>query len=129
MANPRQRNKAKSSRTQKPSLNAKRRMHQKLRKAPPLKGPEVLQERWDKKKTVFQKYVFSVLVKAPSITLLIAFIRTVTPLSAFSHLSPSLRALPLLDLSVLSSPKYQKRLKSGMSRLGLVKLLGMKKGM
>ncbi|OWZ56056.1 nucleolar protein 16 [Cryptococcus neoformans] len=56
MANPRQRNKAKSSRTQKPSLNAKRRMHQKLRKAPPLKGPEVLQERWDKKKTVFQNY-------------------------------------------------------------------------
>ncbi|OWZ62724.1 nucleolar protein 16 [Cryptococcus neoformans] len=56
MANPRQRNKAKSSRTQKPSLNAKKRMHQKLRKVPPLKGPEVLQERWDKKKTVFQNY-------------------------------------------------------------------------
>ncbi|KIR67444.1 nucleolar protein 16 [Cryptococcus bacillisporus CA1873] len=56
MANPRQRNKAKSSRSHKPSLNAKRRMHQKLRKAPPLKGPEVLQEKWDKKKTVFQNY-------------------------------------------------------------------------
>nr|ODO02681.1 nucleolar protein 16 [Cryptococcus depauperatus CBS 7855] len=56
MANPRQRNKAKSSRTSKPSLNSKRRMHQKLRKAPPLKGPEVLQDKWDKKKTVFQNY-------------------------------------------------------------------------
>ncbi|ODO07619.1 nucleolar protein 16 [Cryptococcus wingfieldii CBS 7118] len=56
MANPRQRNKAKSSRSHKPSLAAKRRMHQKLRKAPPLKGPEVLQDKWDKKKTVFQNY-------------------------------------------------------------------------
>ncbi|WOO82677.1 Nucleolar protein 16 [Vanrija pseudolonga] len=56
MANPRQRSKAKSHRSTKPSLNQKRRMHQKLRKAPPLKGPEALQEAWDKKKTVFQNY-------------------------------------------------------------------------
>jgi len=55
MANPRQRNKARSSKTTKPSLNMKRRMHQKARRAPPLKGPEVLQGQWDKKKTVFQK--------------------------------------------------------------------------
>lgn len=55
MANPRQRNKARSSKTTKPSLNMKRRMHQKARRAPPLKGPEVLQAQWDKKKTVFQK--------------------------------------------------------------------------
>ncbi|TXT10757.1 hypothetical protein VHUM_02262 [Vanrija humicola] len=56
MANPRQRSKAKSHRSTKPSANQKRRIHQKLRKAPPLKGPEALQEAWDKKKTVFQNY-------------------------------------------------------------------------
>ncbi|KAL1409054.1 Nucleolar protein 16 [Vanrija albida] len=56
MANPRQRSKAKSHKSTKPSLNQKRRIHQKLRKAPPLKGPEALQEAWDKKKTVFQNY-------------------------------------------------------------------------
>ncbi|WVQ99834.1 nucleolar protein 16 [Kwoniella sp. CBS 9459] len=56
MANPRQRNKAKSHKSHGPSSNSIRRMHQKLRKAPPLKGPEVLQESWDKKKTVFQNY-------------------------------------------------------------------------
>lgn len=57
MANPRQRSKAKSHKHTKPSLHEKRRLHQKLRRAPPLKGPEVLQHGWDKKKTVFQKYV------------------------------------------------------------------------
>jgi nucleolar protein 16 len=55
MANPRQRSKARSHKSTKPSLNSKRRMHQKLRRAPPLKGPEVLQKGWDKHKTVFQK--------------------------------------------------------------------------
>jgi len=55
MANPRQRNKARSHKRTEPSSNLKRRMHHKLRKAPPLKGPEVLQQQWDKKKTVFQK--------------------------------------------------------------------------
>lgn len=57
MANPRQRNKARSHKSHKPSANSVRRIHQKLRKAPPLKGPEVLQESWDSKRTVFQKYV------------------------------------------------------------------------
>lgn len=57
MANPRQRSKARSHTSRKPSLNQKRRMHQKLRRAPPLKGPQVLSESWDRKKTVFQKWV------------------------------------------------------------------------
>jgi hypothetical protein len=57
MANPRQRSKARSHKSTKPSLSVKRRMHHKLNKAPPLKGPEVLQGQWDKTKTVFQKYV------------------------------------------------------------------------
>lgn len=57
MANPRQRNKAKSYKSTKPSHAIKRRLHHKLRKAPPLKGPEVLQKGWDKQKTVFQKYI------------------------------------------------------------------------
>ncbi|ORX38708.1 ribosome biogenesis protein Nop16 [Kockovaella imperatae] len=56
MANPRQRNKARSSKSTKPSLAAKRRMHHKLRKPPTLSGPEVLQSGWDKHKTVFQNY-------------------------------------------------------------------------
>jgi nucleolar protein 16 len=30
-------------------------MHAKMKKAPPLKGPETLQKAWDRKKTVFQK--------------------------------------------------------------------------
>lgn len=55
MANPRQRSKAKSHKSTKPTRSQKKRLHAKLRKAPPLKGPEALQEAWDKKKTVFQK--------------------------------------------------------------------------
>jgi nucleolar protein 16 len=55
MANPRQRSKARSHKSTKPSLNAKRRLHQKLRRKPTLNGPEVLQQGWDKHKTVFQK--------------------------------------------------------------------------
>jgi len=30
-------------------------MHHQQRKAPPLKGPEILQAGWDRTKTVFQK--------------------------------------------------------------------------
>ncbi|WRT68198.1 nucleolar protein 16 [Kwoniella shivajii] len=56
MANPRQRSKAKSHRSTKPSIHRIRKLHQKSRRAPPLKGPEVLQQGWDKKKTVFQNY-------------------------------------------------------------------------
>ncbi|RSH81354.1 Nucleolar protein 16 [Saitozyma podzolica] len=56
MANPRQRSKARSHKSTKPSLNAKRRLHQKLRRKPTLNGPEVLQQGWDKHKTVFQNY-------------------------------------------------------------------------
>ncbi|GMK59097.1 hypothetical protein CspeluHIS016_0701120 [Cutaneotrichosporon spelunceum] len=56
MANPRQRSKAKSHKSTKPSLAQKKRMHAKLKKAPPLRGPETLQKAWDKKKTVFQNY-------------------------------------------------------------------------
>lgn len=57
MANPRQRAKARSHKSNKPSPSIKRRQHHKLRKAPALHGPEVLQKDWDRKKTVFQKYV------------------------------------------------------------------------
>ncbi|WWC93574.1 nucleolar protein 16 [Kwoniella sp. B9012] len=56
MANPRQRSKAKSHKSTKPSIHRIRKLHQKQRRAPPLKGPEVLQNGWDKKKTVFQNY-------------------------------------------------------------------------
>ncbi|BEJ12800.1 hypothetical protein CspHIS471_0212600 [Cutaneotrichosporon sp. HIS471] len=56
MANPRQRSKAKSHQSTKPNLAQKKRMHAKLKKAPPLRGPETLQNAWDKKKTVFQNY-------------------------------------------------------------------------
>ncbi|ORY35336.1 ribosomal large subunit biogenesis-related protein [Naematelia encephala] len=56
MANPRQRNKARSGKSTKPSQAAIRRMHHKLRKAPPMKGPAVLAANWDKTKTVFQNY-------------------------------------------------------------------------
>ena len=55
MANPRQRNKARSGRQTKASSNQKRRLLMKLKRAPPLKGPQVLAESWDRKKTVFQK--------------------------------------------------------------------------
>ncbi|KAK4683854.1 nucleolar protein 16, partial [Tremellales sp. Uapishka_1] len=56
MANPRQRNKARSHKATKPTQAAIKKLHHKLKKAPPLKGPEVLQQGWDKKKTVFQNY-------------------------------------------------------------------------
>ncbi|KAI9633332.1 ribosomal large subunit biogenesis-related protein [Dioszegia hungarica] len=56
MANPRQRSKSKSHKSNQPSLNQKRRLHQKLRRKPDMNGPGVLQESWDKKKTVFQNY-------------------------------------------------------------------------
>ncbi|KAL7421229.1 Nucleolar protein 16 [Cryptotrichosporon argae] len=56
MANPRQRNKSRSSTTRKPSLAQKKRMHAKLRKAPALRGPAELAAAWDKTKTVFQNY-------------------------------------------------------------------------
>ncbi|KAF8969908.1 ribosome biogenesis protein Nop16 [Flammula alnicola] len=54
MANPRQRRKSRSS-SYKPvshSRNAKRN----LKKTPPIRGPKVLQDAWDKQKTVRQNY-------------------------------------------------------------------------
>ncbi|KAN0066384.1 Nucleolar protein 16 [Thecaphora frezii] len=56
MANPRQRRKTKSGSSNKPSKSAKRRQHQKLVKAPEIKGPDVLKQAWDKKLTVRQNY-------------------------------------------------------------------------
>ncbi|WWD18888.1 nucleolar protein 16 [Kwoniella shandongensis] len=56
MANPRQRNKAKSHKNRKPGVNSRKRLRQKEKKAPVLVGPDVLQQGWDKKKTVFQNY-------------------------------------------------------------------------
>ncbi|KAJ7261331.1 ribosome biogenesis protein Nop16 [Mycena haematopus] len=54
MANPRQRRKARSSshRPVSHARNAKRN----LKKTPPIRGPMILSERWDKRKTVRQNY-------------------------------------------------------------------------
>ncbi|WVF72611.1 nucleolar protein 16 [Kwoniella sp. CBS 6097] len=93
MANPRQRNKAKSHKSNGPSSNSIRRMHQKLRKAPPLKGPEVLQQSWDKKKTVFQNYAaLGLLPKIP------------IPQTASSSRSQRVK-LPQVPVEVEEAPK------------------------
>ncbi|KAA1474870.1 hypothetical protein DENSPDRAFT_841528 [Dentipellis sp. KUC8613] len=54
MANPRQRRKARSS-SYKP-VNHSRRAKKILKKQPAIRGPKVLQEAWDKRKTVLQNY-------------------------------------------------------------------------
>ncbi|CAO1613171.1 unnamed protein product [Parajaminaea phylloscopi] len=56
MANPRQRRKARSGSSTKPSATAKRHIKKKLVRAPTVKGPDVLREQWDGKKTVRQNY-------------------------------------------------------------------------
>lgn len=56
MANPRQRLKARSGTFKGSSASSKRRQKQRLVKAPAIKGPDVLKEKWDKKKTVKQNY-------------------------------------------------------------------------
>ncbi|KIL69611.1 hypothetical protein M378DRAFT_97337 [Amanita muscaria Koide BX008] len=55
MVNPRQRRKARSS-SHRP-VSSSRRAKKKLKKTPPIRGPELLQNGWDKKKTVRQNYV------------------------------------------------------------------------
>ncbi|PWN28885.1 hypothetical protein BDZ90DRAFT_230895 [Jaminaea rosea] len=57
MANPRQRRKARSGTSSGPSKAAKREIKKKLNRAAEIKGPEVLREAWDKKKTVRQNYI------------------------------------------------------------------------
>ncbi|KAG8773014.1 Nucleolar protein 16 [Ceratobasidium sp. 428] len=54
MANPRQRRKARSSSHS--SVKQSRRANKNLRKYPAIKGPKLLQDAWDKKKTVRQNY-------------------------------------------------------------------------
>ncbi|CAA7267916.1 unnamed protein product [Cyclocybe aegerita] len=54
MANPRQRRKARSS-SHKP-VSHSRHAKRNLKKTPPIRGPKVLQDAWDKKKTVRQNY-------------------------------------------------------------------------
>ncbi|KAG8697177.1 Nucleolar protein 16 [Ceratobasidium sp. 394] len=54
MANPRQRRKARSSSHS--AVKQSRRAGKNLRKYPAIKGPKVLQDAWDKKKTVRQNY-------------------------------------------------------------------------
>ncbi|KAJ7724060.1 ribosome biogenesis protein Nop16 [Mycena maculata] len=54
MANPRQRRKARSS-SHKPVSHA-RHAKRNLKKTPPIRGPAILSERWDKRKTVRQNY-------------------------------------------------------------------------
>ncbi len=56
MANPRQRKKSRAGNKGKPTGNALRRIHNKQNRAPTLKGPEALQAKWDRTKTVFQKW-------------------------------------------------------------------------
>lgn len=55
MANPRQRRKTRSGAATGPSAAAKRHQKKKLVRAPEVKGPEILKEKWDGKKTVRQK--------------------------------------------------------------------------
>ncbi|KAG6874281.1 hypothetical protein C0995_001506 [Termitomyces sp. Mi166 len=55
MANPRQRRKARSS-SHKP-VSHSRHAKRKLKKMPPIRGPKILQDAWDKTKTVRQNYV------------------------------------------------------------------------
>ncbi|KAJ6606509.1 ribosome biogenesis protein Nop16 [Mycena vulgaris] len=54
MANPRQRKKSRSS-SHKPVSHA-RHAKRNLKKIPPIRGPAILSERWDKRKTVRQNY-------------------------------------------------------------------------
>ncbi|KAF8630383.1 hypothetical protein AX15_002942 [Amanita polypyramis BW_CC] len=54
MANPRQRRKARSSSHRPISLS--RRSKKNLKKIPPIRGPKVLQDTWDKNRTVRQNY-------------------------------------------------------------------------
>ncbi len=56
MANPRQRRKAKSGATMKPSNNAKKQMKKKLVRAPTVHGPDVLKDNYDPKLTLKQNY-------------------------------------------------------------------------
>ncbi|SNX81375.1 related to NOP16  len=56
MANPRQRRKARSASSLKPSLNAKRQMKKRLVRAPTVHGPDVLKDNYDPKLTLRQNY-------------------------------------------------------------------------
>lgn len=56
MANPRQRRKSRSGAANGPSAVAKRHQKKKLVRAPTVKGPEALKDKWDGKKTVRQNY-------------------------------------------------------------------------
>lgn len=56
MANPRQRRKARSGSTMKPSLNAKKQMRKKLARAPTIHGPDVLKDNYDPQLKLRQNY-------------------------------------------------------------------------
>ncbi|EST09707.1 Ribosome biogenesis protein Nop16 [Kalmanozyma brasiliensis GHG001] len=56
MANPRQRRKARSSSTLKPSINAKKQMRKRLARAPTVHGADVLKDNYDPKLTLRQNY-------------------------------------------------------------------------
>jgi len=83
MANPRQRRKARSS-SHKPVSHSKR-AKQKLKKAPPIRGPKVLQDAWDGRKTVRQNYAALGLVH----TLNPSASGGVEPLEGHNHLDNS----------------------------------------
>lgn len=110
MANPRQRNKARSSTTKRHSTNSLRRLHQKSRRTKPMQGPKVLQEGWDKKKTVFQKCVsvkvYRTLLIYSSAMLLSAF--CLVCLSQARHRAPGFNCLISLPLH----PPWMSRLRA-----------------
>lgn len=56
MANPRQRRKARSTSTLKPSINAKQRMRKRLARAPTIHGPDILKDSYDPTLTLKQNY-------------------------------------------------------------------------
>lgn len=56
MANPRQRRKARSGTSLKPSLNAKQRMRKKLQRAPTVHGADILKDSYDPTLTLKQNY-------------------------------------------------------------------------
>ncbi|PPQ64020.1 hypothetical protein CVT24_009394 [Panaeolus cyanescens] len=78
MANPRQRRKSRSS-SYKP-VSQSRRAKKNLKKVPPIRGPKLLQEAWDKQKTVRQNYANLGLVLS---------LDPITPGGTEKHLEPS----------------------------------------
>ncbi|KIS71633.1 uncharacterized protein UMAG_00074 [Mycosarcoma maydis] len=100
MANPRQRRKARSGSTLKPSLNAKKQMKKKLARAPTIHGADVLKDNYDPKLTLRQNYARLGLV--PSLD--------VRPNTGGTERAPS-------SISASSSKEGQAAVRKGMARV------------